>query len=350
MLPAFKNSKGFSLIELMVVVVILAILVSVGISFFSNAQKAARDAKRKSDIDAIAYAYEDTYNPVLAAYSSISSGAKFVAGTLPSAPSGFPSYSFVDGPDAPTPNPLAFKVCVVLEVSSDSYCRVNQQGAPSTVAFNPPAYATPSYGTPAYGTPAYGTPTYGYPTPAYGYPTPASPASKRVFVTSTTYDGNLGGLAGADAKCQTRANAATPAPLGGTWKAWISTTPDFTITNAKTPANQSDGDVWIQFNGPYQLLNGTTIANNWTDLTDGTLIAGINRTENNTVSTAFDAWTGTDQAGAIANSIYTCLGWISVASDRFGVIGAIGNTTSNWTNVSVKNCPNANGALYCFEQ
>ena len=46
-----------------------------------------------------------------------------------------------------------------------------------------------------------------------------TPAPKRVFVTSTTYKGNLGGLAGADAKCQTRANAAS---LGGTWKAWLS--------------------------------------------------------------------------------------------------------------------------------
>lgn len=338
MLPAFKNSKGFSLIELMVVVVILAILVSVGISFFSNAQKAARDAKRKSDIDAIAFAYEDTYNPVSAAYSSISSGAKFVTGALPSAPSGSPSYSFVDGPDAPTPNPPAFKVCVVLEVGSDSYCRVNQQGIPSTVAFNPPAY----------GTPAYGTPAYGYPTPAYGYPTPALPSSKRVFVTSTVYGGNLGpGVSGANSQCQARVDAVS---LGGTWKAWISSTQDFTVANAQTPANQSDGDVWTQFNGPYVLLNGTTIANNWLDLTDGTLIAGINITENNTVSSAFDAWTGTDQVGAIANSIYTCLGWTSVASDRFGVAGAIGNTTSFWTNGSTKSCSAANGALYCFEQ
>lgn len=43
---------------------------------------------------------------------------------------------------------------------------------------------------------------------------------KRIFLTSTVYDGNLGGLAGADAKCQARADAAH---LGGTWKAILST-------------------------------------------------------------------------------------------------------------------------------
>lgn len=42
----------------------------------------------------------------------------------------------------------------------------------------------------------------------------------RIFLTSTVYDGNLGGLAGADGKCQARATAAG---LGGTWKAILST-------------------------------------------------------------------------------------------------------------------------------
>src|SRR3989344_6490978 len=43
--------------------------------------------------------------------------------------------------------------------------------------------------------------------------------SKRAFVTSATYHGNLGGLAGGDAECQSLANAAS---LGGIWKAWLS--------------------------------------------------------------------------------------------------------------------------------
>ena len=42
---------------------------------------------------------------------------------------------------------------------------------------------------------------------------------RKVFVTSIGYDGNLGGLAGADAKCMTRAAAGN---LSGTYKAWLS--------------------------------------------------------------------------------------------------------------------------------
>jgi len=43
---------------------------------------------------------------------------------------------------------------------------------------------------------------------------------KLVFVTSQSYTGNLGGLAGADTKCNV---LATNAGLGGTWVAWLST-------------------------------------------------------------------------------------------------------------------------------
>src|SRR5690242_15690863 len=43
--------------------------------------------------------------------------------------------------------------------------------------------------------------------------------SRRVFVTSKTYQGTLGGLAGADMECQKLADAAN---LGGTWMAWLS--------------------------------------------------------------------------------------------------------------------------------
>lgn len=50
--------RGFTLVELLVVISIIAILSVVGITVFSGVQKNARDAKRRGDIDAIAKALE----------------------------------------------------------------------------------------------------------------------------------------------------------------------------------------------------------------------------------------------------------------------------------------------------
>ncbi len=52
------HKKGFTLIELLVVIAIIAILSVIGFTVFTNVQKSARDAKRRSDIDAISKALE----------------------------------------------------------------------------------------------------------------------------------------------------------------------------------------------------------------------------------------------------------------------------------------------------
>jgi len=53
--------KGFTLIELMVVIAIIAILSTVGFVSFTNAQIAGRDARRKQDLRSIAQALELYY-------------------------------------------------------------------------------------------------------------------------------------------------------------------------------------------------------------------------------------------------------------------------------------------------
>ena len=56
-----KNSlqgKGFTLVELMIAVSIVAIISSVGLVYFGQSQKLARDAKRKQDLQAITVALE----------------------------------------------------------------------------------------------------------------------------------------------------------------------------------------------------------------------------------------------------------------------------------------------------
>lgn len=155
--------------------------------------------------------------------------------------------------------------------------------------------------------------------------------TKRVFVTSTTYDGNLGGLAGADAKCQARANAAT---LGGTWKAILG---DSTITPQQRTDYNWDYLVdlwkrpivakwelwsWVGYDGSGQIYLREGIG--VTEL--GTGGSGIAL-----VGSGCNGWTTNDFA------IQSSTG---VASDR----------RWNWYNSTFPSPCNQTGRLYCIEQ
>ncbi len=117
-----KSARGFTLIELLVVISIIAILSVIGITVFSGVQKSARDATRRSDIDAIAKAMEvhygeDTAHRAQGPYTYLRN-SWFASGTIPkdplsgqnscngqpckycdrSAASGYPQFSLPPGP------------------------------------------------------------------------------------------------------------------------------------------------------------------------------------------------------------------------------------------------------------
>lgn len=170
-------------------------------------------------------------------------------------------------------------------------------------------------------------------------PTPIG-ESYRVFVTSTFYNANLGGLSGADAKCQERANTAG---LGGIWKAWLS---DGTVSASSRLVHSSD---------PYVRLDGVVIADNWDDLTDGNLDNPIRVDEKGNLlsSSIFYAkvWTNTKPDGLISSSSH-CNNWTSgSASTGNGLSGIFMYTDGQWTRDGSMPCSVTNtNRLYCFEQ
>ncbi len=110
--------------------------------------------------------------------------------------------------------------------------------------------------------------------------------ARNVFVSSAIYTGNLGGLADADALC-----TALTAAAGETdnYLAWLA------------DSTESPSARFALGAGPYKLLgDGTTIANDWTDLTDGTLDNKINKTESGGgIVLNRDVWTNVDTSGAL---------------------------------------------------
>lgn len=129
--------------------------------------------------------------------------------------------------------------------------------------------------------------------------------SSIVFVTSQTFDGNLGGLTGADAKCQTLAEAAG---LGGLYKAWLSDSTGSPITR------------FVQSQGSYALVDDTIVANDWADLTDGTLAAPITVDENGSPIDYLNwrwTWSNTNVGGTTASPHWSCNNWSSSSSSSW---------------------------------
>lgn len=159
-------------------------------------------------------------------------------------------------------------------------------------------------------------------------------AVRRVFVSSTGSTANLGGIAGADGRCQTLANAAQ---LGGTWRAWVSAT-------GNTPNTR-----FTKSTVPYRLLNGTLVANDWDDLTDGSLAHGIDRDEKNAVVTNTEVWTATSTGGNFTSG--GCNGFTSAANGSpTAAQGLSDENDGDWTNTYVQFCDRTTPRIYCFEQ
>jgi len=185
---------------------------------------------------------------------------------------------------------------------------------------------------------------------AFGTPGPATAddgknsQGKTVFVTSQIYNGDLGGLQGADQKCQALAKAAH---LKGTYLAWLSDT-------TASPSTR-----FVKSKAPYKLVDGTVIATSWADLTDGTLQHPINLTElrGAPAPTSPGVWTGTNPDGtAYMNpdpSVRNCSNWSTVGTTADPVAGLLGdtnaNTGGNWTSAGALPCEDT-WHLYCFQQ
>ena len=174
---------------------------------------------------------------------------------------------------------------------------------------------------------------------------------KTVFVTSNTYNPNLGGIAGGDSICQSLADTAG---LDGTYMAWLS---DDTLESPATRFTQSEFR--------YVRVDGVQIAADWTDLTDGLLDAVINVDETGATQSSTDkVMTGTEGDGTAdtnyAAGASNCAGWtngtggFSPGTPGGGWRGnnlAFNNpqVLNEWTTLGAGGCATADH-FFCFAQ
>ncbi len=120
-----NNPQGFTLVELLVVISIIAILSIIGITLFSGVQKNARDARRKADIQSIQKALEAHYNDTACsavaatpycAVTAANAAVLFATGSVPINPSpGGATYT------APQAAASIYTLCATLENQTGNY-------------------------------------------------------------------------------------------------------------------------------------------------------------------------------------------------------------------------------------
>lgn len=167
--------------------------------------------------------------------------------------------------------------------------------------------------------------------------------STLVFLSSASFGGGFEKIKEADNQCSQLA-AKAGLPDYSNYKAWI-----------------SDGYTFVKdrfFHSPlpYKLINGEIIANNWEDLTDGTIDLAINLDEFGNYHAQEMAWTGTDPAGnGRPYTDFNCANWTthrcpSGDSTYSGKVGINYSNGEQWTarEGSLGCC--ALARLYCFEQ
>lgn len=181
--------------------------------------------------------------------------------------------------------------------------------------------------------------TFGLVLPDLCLPSPPVITDHIVFITNNLFDGNLGGIAGADLKCQT---AAVNAGLTGTFYAWIASD----SVNSDSPSDRFTID-----DRSYQTIDGKIVAASWNDLVSGSLQNPILITEyGNTINSLYDVWTNVNSLGQAIGEGNHCENWTSNASTTRGAIGVSITTLPNWTYDYFNPSCSGVARLYCFQQ
>ena len=154
------------------------------------------------------------------------------------------------------------------------------------------------------------------------------PEQARIFVTDYSWSGAIGGLFGADDKCQAQADLAG---LGYGWLAFMADTsyPDI--------ASSLRSDV------QFVRIDGKLVASNKNDLVNGNLVNPVNLDQYGNIVNGV-AWTGLTSGGVGTGVNCHDWGWVSES----GTYGSTSSTSASWMDSGVAPCEEPKH-LYCLE-
>lgn len=165
-----------------------------------------------------------------------------------------------------------------------------------------------------------------------------------IFITQASYNGNLGGIAGADGLCQLAGTSGSlTAPLNKTWKALLSKGTGGTI-------NAKERFVWT---GPMLDLTGKTVTQDpstwpWVNAGEGSII-GVNQNGGGPGNSY--VWSGSTINGLSKGATQDCNGWTSDTQSYSGWSGETSTFPNNtWFDSFGTLCADMFYGLYCVSQ
>jgi len=165
----------------------------------------------------------------------------------------------------------------------------------------------------------------------------AGQRERTVFVTSASFSGNLGGLKGADEKCQAEADGPGSIVPSGTYRAWLSDETDSPDTR------------FTKTFDPIVLPDGTKIADGFLDLTHGYIQHPIDIDQTGKRVGLDYFWTGTMADGTAASEIVMCDDWTGQRASG-GLAGSTSETDALWSAYKGGAPCSRKYRLVCFQQ